>query len=118
MPANNAADGVLPKPDEEKNEDIDAAVEVPETKKGEHDAKLIHINQRDTDNKISFLPDEKKENPDVLLKHDAVHKEQENHPQVLPPNNFDIGEKDDHAAERGEYGPQVKLSRILLLNKN
>lgn len=88
-------------------EDVDAAVEVPEVKKGERGAKLIHINQRDADNKINLLHDDKKDNLDAALKPDTGHKDQENHPQVLPPNNFDIGDKDDHAAERGEYGNQV-----------
>lgn len=101
-------------------EDVDAAVEVPEVKKGEREAKLIHINQRDTDNKINLLHDGKKDNLDAALKPDAGHKEQENHPQVLPPNNFDIGDKDDHAAERGEYGNQVFICFIFfyhILNK-
>lgn len=109
LPANNAADGVLAKPLEDKIDDVDAAVEVPEVKKGEHDAKLLHINPRDIDNKINVMHDEKKENLDMALKADAARKELENHPQVLPPNNFDIGDKDDHAAERGEYGPQYGL---------
>lgn len=107
---NNAADGVLPKPLDEKAEDVDAAVEVPEVKKGEQEAKLIHINQRDTDNKINLLHEDKNDNIDNAIKPDLVQKDQENHPQMLPPNNFDIGEKDDHAAERGEYGPQVSIS--------
>lgn len=108
LPPNNAADGVLPKPEEDKNEDIDAAVEVPEMKKGDREAKLLHVNERGAEDKINFMPDERKDNGDILLKVD-VHKEQENHPQVLPPHNFDIGEKDDHAAERGEYGVQYGM---------
>lgn len=96
-------------------EDVDAAVEVPEVKKGERGAKLIHINQRDADNKINLLHDDKKDNLDAALKPDTGHKDQENHPQVLPPNNFDIGDKDDHAAERGEYGNQVFIRLFIYL---
>lgn len=108
MPGNHM-DGVLPKPMEVKpdtfNKDLDAALEVTDFKKNvkpllpdEH--LLNNIDERDNDIRANMINHDKKDNLNPLLK------EQENHPQVAPPNLENIEDKDDHAAERGEDGNQ------------
>ncbi|GFT80286.1 uncharacterized protein NPIL_246401 [Nephila pilipes] len=104
MPGNHVDGGVLPKPMEVKpegfNKDLDAALEVTDFKKNIKpllpDERLLNnIDERDNDIRANMINPDRKDNP--LLK------EQENHPQVAPPN---LDDKDDHAAERGEDGNQ------------
>ncbi|XP_054719560.1 Golgi integral membrane protein 4-like isoform X2 [Uloborus diversus] len=120
LPAHAAAgDGVLPKPLDEKdeaNKEIDAAVELMDKDdKAPKKALSDQAEEKDLQNKIEALNDETKLSHDTLdtgLKKDnALARDLENHPQVLPPNNFadNAIDKDDHAAERGEYGPQYAV---------
>ncbi|KFM58597.1 Golgi integral membrane protein 4, partial [Stegodyphus mimosarum] len=116
LSANNLGDGVLPKPLEEKQEDSPKNVspsevaEVSEKKVAKLHV-LDHVEEKYVDSKIDLVNGELKSNklePDAHQKaYHSQQKEQENYPQMLPPHNFDnMGDKDDHAAERGEYGPQ------------
>ncbi|GBN18004.1 hypothetical protein AVEN_1392-1 [Araneus ventricosus] len=108
MPANNM-DGVLPKPLEMKpeifNKDLDAAIEISDLKKSvkplmPEEPLLNNIEDKDADFRANLVNGEKKANPALGLK------DQENHPQVVPPNLENIDDKDDHAGERGEDGNQ------------
>ncbi|KAF8787235.1 Golgi integral membrane protein 4-like [Argiope bruennichi] len=109
MPANNMGDGVLPKPLDLKPEtfhkDLDAAIEVSDLKKSvkplmPDEPLLNNIEDRDVDFRANLINGEKKPIPALAVK------DQDNHPQVVPPNLENIDDKDDHAGERGEDGNQ------------